>query len=190
MTRPAGNRIPEGKIVLTYEDYVRLPDDRNRYEILDGELAVTPAPSPEHQRVSLNLTLVLGNHVRALKLGHLYCAPIDLILAPTTVLQPDLAFIRFERQGIVTARGIEGSPDLVIEILSPGTARTDRTTKAHLYARYAVHHYWLVDPEPRALEAYSLAGETYRLDHQLSGPAEFTPALFAGLTIRLADLWD
>lgn len=190
MSQPAANRIPEGKIVLSYEDYVRLPDDRNRYEILDGELAVTPAPSPEHQRVSLNLTLVLGNHVRAVKLGHLYCAPIDLILAPTTVLQPDLAFISIERQGIVTARGIEGSPDLIIEILSAGTARTDRTTKAHLYARYGIRHYWIVDPESRTLEAYSLAAETYRLDHHLSGSAEFTPALFPGLTIRLADLWE
>src|SRR5512145_3095023 len=110
--------IPEGKIVLTYEDYVQLPNDGKRYEILEGELAVTPAPSTKHQVTSANLFKRVSRYIDDNNLGRLLYAPIDLILEPTSVLQPDLVFISNSRQNIVTARAIEGVPDLVIEILS------------------------------------------------------------------------
>ena len=125
-------RIPEGKIVLTYEDYVLLPNDHNRYEILEGELAVTPAPSTKHQTASGNLFILLAQHIKAHDLGKLFHAPIDLILASTSVLQPDLVFVSKDRQRIITEKAIEGVPDLVIEILSPSTSRTDRVTKAQI----------------------------------------------------------
>lgn len=129
-------RIPPGRIVLTYEDYCRLPNDRNRYEVLDGELSVTPAPRISHQRVSNRLHRFLDNHVVANQLGEILTAPTDLILAPTTVVQPDLVFISNDRRHIVAERAIEGPPNLVIEILSPTTGNIDRVTKAQLYARY------------------------------------------------------
>src|SRR5437867_3959291 len=102
------DRIPPGPIKLTYEDYVGLPDDGRRYEILDGELEVSPAPAPRHQGVSRNLLWVLHGHVRERGLGSVYCAPIDVILAPTSVVQPDLIFIGGGRESIITARAIEG----------------------------------------------------------------------------------
>jgi Uma2 family endonuclease len=180
--------IPQGKIVLTYDDYRDLPNDRNRYEILAGELSVTPAPSTKHQRISGHLHRILANHVVANQPGDIYAAPTDVILAPTTVVQPDLIFIGNDRRGIITERAIEGPPTLLIEILSPTTQRTDRQTKAQLYAKHEVPHYWLIDPDQQTLEAYELAGDQYNLVFKAQNAEVFTPSLFPGLSIRLADL--
>ena len=182
--------IPPGRIVLTYDDYRLLPDDRNRYEILDGELSVTPAPSIKHQRISGRLYLILANHIFANHLGDIYTAPTDLILAPTIVAQPDLIFIGNDRRHIVTERAIEGSPTLLIEILSPSTNRTDRLTKAQLYAKHQVPHYWLVDSDQQTLEAYDLVRDHYDLVVSAKDAEVFTPSLFPDLSIRLADLWQ
>jgi len=181
--------IPQGKIVLTYDDYCELPNDRNRYEILDGELSVTPAPTTKHQTVLGNLHRLLANYVVANQLGPIFIAPTDLILAPTTVVQPDLIFIGNDRRGIVTERAIEGAPTLAVEILSPTTQRTDRETKAQLYAKYAVPHYWLIDPDQQTLEAYELAGDQYKLVAKAQNAEVFTASLFLGLSIPVADLW-
>src|SRR5262245_6902333 len=104
------DRIPPGPIKLTSEDYVVLPDDGRRYEILDGELEVSPAPAPLHQRVSQSLSSALHVHVRERRLGRVYSAPIDVILAPTMVVQPDVVFVSTGRETIVTKRAVEGPP--------------------------------------------------------------------------------
>ena len=189
MSSTSTQSIPQGKIVLTYDNYCELPNDRNRYEILDGELSVTPAPRTKHQKVLGNLHRLLANYVVANQFGTIFIAPTDVILAPTTVVQPDLIFIGNDRRGIVTERAIEGSPTLLIEILSPTTQRTDRETKAQLYAKYAVPHYWLIDPDQPTIEAYELAGDQYKLIVKAQNAEVFTPSLFPGLTIPLADLW-
>jgi Uma2 family endonuclease len=181
--------IPQGKIVLTYDDYCLLPNDLNRYEILDGELSVTPAPRTQHQRTSSHLHVILANHIRARHLGDIYAAPTDVILAPTTVVQPDLIYIGNDRRHIVTERAIEGAPTLLIEILSPTTHQTDRVTKAQLFARYQVPHYWLIDTDQRTLEAYELATDHYNLVASATNADVFTPSLFSGLFIQLDDLW-
>ena len=181
--------IPPGKILLTYDDYCLLPNDRNRYEILDGELSVTPAPAIRHQTVLGNLYRFLANYVVANQLGKFFIAPTDLILAPTTVVQPDLIFIGNDRRHIVSERAIEGPPTLVIEILSPTTHRTDRVAKAQLYAQYQVSHYWLVDPDRRTLEGYELVIDHYDLIASARDAELFDPLLFPGLSIQLSDLW-
>ena len=189
MSSSLSQSIPQGKIVLTYDDYCELPNDRNRYEILDEELSVTPAQGINHQRISNRLHRVLDDHVIANRLGEIFVAPTDLILAPTTVVQPDLLFIATNRADIVTERGIEGAPTLVTEILSPTTQRTDRVVKAQLYAKYGVPNYWLLDPGLHTFEAYELVADRYVITASLKSQDEFRPSLFAGLTIRLADLW-
>src|SRR5438132_4535687 len=143
------DRIPPGPIKLTYEDYVDLPDDGRRYEILDGELEVSPAPAPRHQAVSLNLVWILHGHVQERGLGSVYYAPIDVILADTSIVQPDLVFIAAGRESIVSSRGIEGAPDLAVEILSPWSVRRDRVAKAARYARYDTRPYWRADRDAR-----------------------------------------
>ena len=184
------DRVPVGRIKLTYEDYASLPEDGRRYEILDGELAVTSAPSPKHQVVSRNLEWVLHGHVRQKGLGTVLDAPIDVILSTTTIVQPDLLFIRSGREVIVTERGIEGAPDLIVEILSPSSTRQDRVVKAALYARHGVGHYWIVDPEARAIELYELEEEAYRLAVKVAGGEILRPSLFPGLEIDLGEIWD
>jgi len=182
-------RIPEGKIILTYEDYVLLPNDRNRYEILEGELNVTPAPSTKHQTASGNLFVLLAHYIKERDLGKLFYAPIDLILESTSVLQPDLLFVSKARQHIITERAIEGAPDLVIEILSPTTSRTDRVTKAQIYARHSIPAYWIVDPEQEAIEIYLLEADGYRLAVTLRGETPTIAPPFTELKIAARDVF-
>ncbi|MGH7898131.1 MAG: Uma2 family endonuclease [Candidatus Binatia bacterium] len=181
------DRLPPGP--LTYEDYLELPDDGKQYEILDGELFVTPAPVPRHQRVSRNLQWILEAYVRAHRVGEILDAPIDVILAPTTVAQPDLLFIRSGRESIVTERAVEGPPDLVVEIVSPSSSRKDRTTKAMLYARFGIENFWIVDPDERTFEIWQLAGGSYRRVARGIDEAAIEPNLFPGLVISLRQIW-
>jgi Uma2 family endonuclease len=180
-------RLPPGK--LTYEDYVELPDDGRRYEILDGELEVSPAPRPRHQGVSMNLAALLHVHVREHGLGIVYCAPIDVILARDSIVQPDIVFVAAGRESIVTERAIEGPPDLAVEILSPDSERRDRSAKAGLYARYGVRHYWIVDPVLRTLETYELDDGAYRRVAMHEGQAKARVAPLPDLEIDLARVW-
>jgi|SRR5437773_10129716 len=186
MSRVPG-RLPPAK--LTYADYVGLPDDGRRYEILDGELEVSPAPAPRHQRVLLNLLRIVDRHVEGRELGHVYVAPIDVILAPTTIVQPDFVFVAAARESIVTERAIEGPPDLAVEILSPWSDRRDRVAKAALYARHGIRHYWIADPGARALETYEAEGAEYRLVATHEGAARACTMLFPGLEIDLGRVW-
>jgi Uma2 family endonuclease len=182
-------RIPEGKIVLTYEDYVQLPNDGKRYEILEGELSVTPAPNTKHQIASVNLTVLLSNHTRDKDMGRILYAPIDLILEPTSVLQPDLLFVSKARQHIITERAVEGVPDLVVEILSPATARIDRVTKAQIYARHKVPAYWIVDPEQESVEIYLLSADGYRIATTLQGEAPASAPPFTDLKFGAKEIF-
>jgi Uma2 family endonuclease len=184
----AREQPPAGRIVLTYEDYCALPDDGRRYEIIEGELYGTPSPSRRHQRFAGNLFVVLKQFAEGRGLGEVYAAPFDVILEETSVVVPDLLFVARDRVGIVTDRGVRGAPDLIVEILSPGTARRDRVEKAKLYARHGVSHYWLADPEARILEVYELAEGQYRRSASLADDDRFSPSLFPGLTIPLSSL--
>jgi Uma2 family endonuclease len=136
-----------------------------------------------------NLHRILSTHVFANHFGRLLLAPTDVILTATTVVQPDLVFVGNDRSQVVTTRGVEGAPTLVVEILSPTTHRTDRVTKAQLYARHNVPNYWLIDPDQRTLEVYELVIDHYDLAASSRDAEVFAPSLFPGLSIQLADLW-
>ena len=179
------------QVVLNYKDYEALPNDGRRYEIHEGELSVTPAPSPQHQRISRELFRILDAHVRQRGFGEVFFAPIDVIFADTSIVQPDLVYLTSEQSSIVTSRGIEGAPTLLVEILSPSTAQIDRHTKLQLYARYAVPHYWIVDGETRSIEeAYARTEGRYVLDARGVGDAHVAARPFQDLDIPLASLWS
>jgi len=184
-------RYPAGASpgTMTYEDYCALPDDGLRYEVVEGFLFSEPSPRRAHQQVAGNLFLILGPHVRERALGEVFIAPFDVILDRQTVVVPDLVFVARERAGIVTERAVEDAPDLIVEILSPGTARRDRVAKLNAYARRGVCDYWLVDPEARTLEALELTESAYRLVSALGADEVFRPRLFPDLVIPLAELW-
>jgi Uma2 family endonuclease len=179
---------PQDKI-WTYEDYAALPDDGNRYEVIEGELVMAPAPRVDHQRCSFNLGLIIGPHVKAHGLGEVFAAPCDVVLDRRNVLQPDLIFISRDRSKVVTELNLQGAPDLAVEILSPSTARRDRTQKMRIYARHGVPHLWLLDAQAQTLEEFVLDGATYRLTSTCGGDEVFRPALFPGLEVPLKEVW-
>ena len=131
---------------LTYEDYRNTPEDE-RYELLDGELLMTAAPNIAHQRVSGRLELRLRAFVEEMDLGEVFDAPTDVVLSDTDVVQPDILFVSEDRSDIITADNVQGAPDLVVEVLSPTTARRDWRIKLDLYSKHEVREYWLVDPQ-------------------------------------------
>ena len=131
-------------IKFTYQDYRNAPEDK-RYELLDGDLVMTPAPRVSHQRVVRKLGTLLTLHVERFGEGEVFFPPCDVVLSDTDVVQPDLLFISGERSHIITEENVQGAPDLVVEILSPTTAERDQTFKRSLYARHGVKEYWLVD---------------------------------------------
>lgn len=189
MSLPIAQSIPPGKIVLTYEDYCLLPNDRNRYEILDGDLSVTPAPSVIHQIILGNLHRIIATFLITTPLGRVLLAPTDVILAQTTVVQPDLIFVANDRLRFLSGRALEGSPTLAVEILSPTTSQVDRTTKAQLYAKYGVPNYWLIDPEQQIIDTYDLTGDRYIPTARFGQTDIFSSALFPGLSFPATDLW-
>jgi Uma2 family endonuclease len=177
------------RTVLTYRDYEALPADGRRYELHDGELSVTPAPGTRHQRILGRLYRLLSAHVEAGRLGEVLLSPFDCILSDSTIVQPDLVYLEPTRVHLVSPRGIEGLPTLVIEILSPSTTNIDRSTKRQLYGRFGVPHYWIVDPESRTIEAFELAQGEYRLAARATGDASVSLLPFAELAFVPASLW-
>jgi Uma2 family endonuclease len=177
------------RVVLTYRDYEALPADGRRYELHDGELFVTAAPGLPHQRLVGELFVLLRAHVRARGLGEVFVSPVDCILSDTTVVQPDVVYLESVRSSLAGTRGIEGVPTLAIEIVSPSTARIDRGTKLQLYARHRIPYYWIVDPEARSIEAYSLAGGDVQLAGRLAGDDLGSLPPFPELIIAVAALW-
>ena len=130
---------------LTYEDYAKTSDDE-RWELLDGELVMVPAPNTFHQRVATDLVTLLNAFVKERYLGSVFSAPTDVVLSDTNVVQPDLLFVSREREHIITRANIQGAPDLAVEIRSPSTAERDLTVKRRLYAEHGVKEYWAGRP--------------------------------------------
>jgi Uma2 family endonuclease len=151
---------PNPAIKFTYFDYINTPDDK-RYELIDGDLILAPAPRRDHQRVQANLGSPIHHFVRRNGIGVFYFAPRDVVLSDTYIVQPDLMFISNERLHIDTERAVRGAPDLVVEILSPSTAERDRTFKRALYARHGVKEYWLVDPAARTIAVLLNTGDGF-----------------------------
>jgi Uma2 family endonuclease len=174
---------------LTYLDYVDLPDDGKRYEVLDGELAVTPSPLIRHQQVSANLYALLRRYVRRHDAGLPLYAPVDVILDRSTIVVPDLVFVRKARGGIVSERAVEGAPDLIVEILSAGTSRRDRGIKMKLYSRFGVAHYWIVDPLRQTIEMRERGPRSYRVTGRYKERDKCSSTLWPDLTIDLSKLW-
>ena len=160
---------PQGR--WTYADYAALPDDGNRYEIIAGVLYTTPAPGAGHQSVSARLVTFLVTHVEFAGLGRVFAAPVDVELAPDTVVQPDIVVILSANLDRITPSRIIGAPDLVVEILSPGTAGYDRREKQDAYARAGVGEYWIVDPGAQTVELLTLEQGGYRSHGVFRGQA-------------------
>ena len=175
----------------TYEDLFALPDDGRRYEIIEGALYEMPGPTAQHVTALVNLITLLIPILQAIG-GRWYPAPFDLFVPGADPVQPDLQVLLPGGQSRVVGRGVEGPPDLVVEILSPFTRGHDLLTKRVLYARAGVGEYWVVDPVARTVTVLALDGDALRElqtaggDDSVSSPILPTvsfpaAAVFAGL---------
>ena len=173
--------------LLDYDDFAALPADGRRHEILAGIEHVTPAPTPAHQWASNRLQRQLEAYVEARGLGRVFNAPVDVIFTRHDVAEPDLVLVTDDGQ--ISARGIEGVPALLVEVLSPSTRAYDRGTKAERYAVLGVPHFWLLDPEHRRLECHRLDAGAWRVVAGGAGAEIVEHPDWPGLSIRLGDLW-
>lgn len=133
---------------LTYDDFVLFPDDGKRHEIIDGEHYVTPSPNVRHQVLVRRLAYELEHYFRPQpQAGEVFIAPLDVLLSPYDIVEPDLFVVTGDQAGILTEKNVQGPPALVIEVLSKSTRKRDAQTKRRLFERTGVREYWLVDPE-------------------------------------------
>jgi Uma2 family endonuclease len=148
---------------MNYRDFWYLPEDGRIYEIIDGELHNMAPPTVRHQDVSKRIVMILYNYLEKKDIGIVYHAPIGVVLGNEDIVQPDVIFISRARGEIIKEREIRGTPDLIIEILSPRRKRYDRTIKKKLYSKYKVPEYWVVSYTNEWIEVYSLKEDRYEL---------------------------
>jgi len=175
----------------TYNDYKRLPDDGRRYEIIEGVLYVTAAPNFDHQFTVGEIFAALRTYVRERQLGIVISAPFEVHLSDIAQpVQPDVLFIAAERALRPGAADFTGAPDLVVEVLSPSTARTDRLVKFSAYERAGVLEYWLVDPRTHSIEVYSLSADgTYKMAGQYTPGETVASTMLGDLALPVDDLF-
>jgi Uma2 family endonuclease len=173
----------------TYEEYYRLEDDQ-RYEIIDGNLLMVPAPETSHQDWLNNLTLIVTPFVRAKKLGRIFIAPTDVVLDQHNTVQPDLIFISKAKVAIIKNRAIFGTPDLLVEFISPSGMRRDRYVKKEIYARFGVQEYWIGDAANQTLEVLTLKQGAYELFCCAEVKGKITSLVLPGLEFDLAQLTE
>jgi Uma2 family endonuclease len=174
-----------------YADYLRLPNDGRRYEIIEGVLYVANAPSIEYQFAVSEAHFHLKLFVREGRLGQVYTAPLEVHLSETSKpVQPDVLFIRADHQPPLGAQFFDGAPDLIVEVISPGSIRLDRHIKFDTYERAGVLEYWLIDPKARLVEVYTLSNGEYALLGQYTGEEMITSQALAGLQIKCSALFQ
>ncbi len=161
------------------------------YELINGYIMKKSVPRPQHQRISMRLSIQLGIFIRENRIGELFASPIDVFLDDLNAVQPDLVFIPTEKQAMITDDGIIGIPDLMIEIISPSSVIRDRVDKKNLYERLNVKEHWIIDPQYQDIEVYTIQNGRYEL---YSGVTMFEGALkstiFEGIAINLAELFE
>lgn len=181
--------VARSQVRFLADDIWDTPDDGNRYEVIDGELFVAPPPVREHQHAAGNLYGAIWSYLQPHPIGLVYMAPLGVKLDGSNGIQPDVLYVSNERREILTDRGVEGAPDLVIEVLSPSTRARDLGIKLRRYAAGGVEHYWIADPRLKSLAARELGADGYGAPSVYEVGDVFRPSLFPGLAIVIASIW-
>ena len=179
---------PKPWIKFTVKDHMSTPEGE-RYQLLDGEMVLAPSPNTRHQRILLRLVSALKDFAETNGAGEVFVAPYDVVLSDHDVAQPDILLVSNSRSSIVTEANIQGAPDLVVEILSPGTATYDRGYKQSLYSRHGVREYWLVDPDAETVEVLAESEQALVLQATHRRGESLTSPLLAGLAIDLEQVF-
>ena len=177
-------------VPYTYQEYCYLPNDGRRYEIIEGELYVTPSPSSMHQTVSRRLQYALMTQLELPGIAYIFDAPFDIILAETSVVEPDLVIIRKSRRDSISKRGFEGPPDVAVEILSSSTRGNDIFLKKAAYARAGISEYWIVDPDLGHVEVFRLKESGYDQGVLFDRSATLTSPSFPEVAIPLVPIFE
>jgi len=178
-----------GAYLLDYEDWLDLPDEGRLCELIDGEIFLSPSPSVAHQRLTLTLAVSLRAHVQSTGQGEVFIAPLGVRLDERTVLEPDVFVVLREHAGRVGDQVIGGPPDLVVEVLSPGTARRDLGAKREKYRAHGVSEYWIVDPVGASIEVLVLEKEDYAHLGRFDRSQALHSRVLNGRVIALADVF-
>ena len=168
----------------TYDDYLKTPDDK-RYELIEGELYMTPSPITNHQRISGRIEFELRKFVSENDLGEIFDAPYDVYFDDENVVQPDILFISKDRLNIIGDKNLQGAPDLVIEILSESNAYRDLIQKKKLYSKHGVKEYWIVVPGEKTIDIYILKDKTYQLYKTLGEDDTLESQILKGFKMEL-----
>jgi len=166
-----------------------MPEDGRRYEVIEGDLIVSPSPNYGHQFVVSKLLRLLGAHVDAEIGGTVLCAPFDVKFEYDSVVEPDLLYFRAGHTLKESTKFASVAPDLAVEVLSPSSHERDLGAKKKLFAKHGVPHYWAIDPDARTLTEFELSGELYRVAAERSETESFEPSLFPGLRIAVSALF-
>ena len=173
---------------LTYQDYANTPDDE-RYQLIDGDLIMSESPIIAHQDNQRKLGNQMTNFVERNDLGVVYSPNTDVVLSDTDVVQPDLLFISKERQHIIGEANIQDAPDLVVEILSPSTARRDWGVKRELYAKHGVKEYWIADPANKTVWVMLLKDDVLEIQQTCHPGDTIASSVLAGFTVKVDDIF-
>ena len=176
----------------TYEEFMSLPEGGPfRYEIIDGELCMTPSPAPRHQHISMNLSGIAWDFLRSNPLGEIFAAPCDVVFStdPPQVVEPDLLYVSKKHAAIIGEKNIRGVPDLTIEILSPSTLINDLRLKHSLYERFGVPEFWTVDPESQTVRVFLLLDGHYQAPLEYGKGDCLESPLLPGLSIPLSKIF-
>jgi len=174
---------------LTIEDYRSLPEGGPRYQLIEGDLFMAPAPNRYHQEIVLTVILMLGKYLEKRPIGKLYTAPFDVYFDEINVHQPDVVFVSNKNKSILTYAGAEGAPDFLVEILSPKTAELDKKPKRRVFARSGVNELWIIDPEAKLVHVYFLQKDADRPTATYSEKETFASPHFPGLKISGAKIF-
>ncbi len=173
---------------LTYQDYAKTPEDE-RYELINGELIMSESPIIVHQNNRMKLGNRMTNFVERNDAGIVYLPDTDVVLSDTDVVQPDIMFISKERQHIIGERNIQGAPDLVVEILSPSTARRDWGVKRELYAKHGVKEYWIADPANKIVWVMLLTNGVLEIQQTCHPGDTIASSVLAGFNVKVDDIF-
>ena len=179
-------------VKLTYDDFVLFPDDGQRHELIDGEHHVTPSPNKTHQQILGDLHGPLWAFLQAHPIGRVFLGPFDVVFSHYDVVEPDLLYMSNETAGrVLTLHHVRGTPDLVVEIGSPGTRKRDETIKRTLCERSGVVEYWFIDPDGGVVRIYRNEGGKFQPALQLSLESGdmLTSRLLPGFELALARLF-
>jgi Uma2 family endonuclease len=174
---------------LNADDYQKLPETGPRYQLIEGELYIAPAPNRYHQDISRNIGYMLLRYLEVNPVGVMYHAPFDVYLDEYNVFQPDILFVANDRRHILTPRGVEGTPNFVVEILSPRTAHIDTDLKARVFATSGVEELWIIDPNDRTIEVFYLQKDANAPAAVWDEHAEFSSPCFPGLRIKAVEIF-